>query len=695
MVLAYRYRLVSARGAVSGGELYEGRDGALGARVAVIFVSNPSDRAAVKRFVDGYRLFGELRSRGLAEIREVARVTDPRPYAVMDWLDGGVLEQRVAKQGALEPVMVWSLIADLLTGVSAAHRSLPALVHGHIHPGKVGFTAAPEQGGEAVLFGYEWAREVAEQDSSLADSFSADAATKSNDPSERATVNDMRLLARTIAYAATGRWIGDGAPARQRDEAKSLLGGPLGLLVERMLLAGTDEGYPSIIHARDDFELLRSGVEGGRRPRPQPRAAIQAAVTSPVFASARSLADAEDDDADDENDEIDELDAELERESSSILPTTRSQAEQRRAARPPVAGPPPQKLAEMLEQLDSQQQGGKKKSGCLPLVLFAVGLSMVGFFVSVLEESEQPQPPPPQVITYQPPEPIEQPMPEPVPVPEPVLPETPPTPAFERQMWPAEVIESSGSAPAKRSRCELWVEPEVSGYNSRWRLDCETKRRGERRRYYGTGTAGFGYAELDEQGVPIFVQDLADDDGDGSFVFDGRREQPALWVADRFANPPFAFVARVDVGKGGPRADEVPATTDVVRSNDVGERDLSELSREYTRLGQSYALLPPDEGAVENEAAEIDDAELPDRLSVSDLEPHVQALEDELNGCEGLRGLIRVSLEIEGATGTITSFSLDPAASEEATQCVDRVLSAARLGRFREASMTVSFSVTI
>jgi serine/threonine protein kinase len=249
LLIAYRHRLIAAHGKVSGGVLYEAVDDGFGEHVAVLFVDKPEDPVAVERFVEGNRLFADLGGRGLVKIQDIG--TEGRPYVVMDWLTSGPLDRVIPKRGVLPQPALLELVGDLLTGVGKAHRAMPAIVHGHIHPGKIGF----RRKGEVVLFGFEWATKVNAQASRLADSYSE----TSGSSDKRSPHSDVRQLAAVFMYAATGEWVGELELDRQRERVRARLPGPLGQLVDRMLGAGVD-GYASAVEAAIDFDQLLRGA---------------------------------------------------------------------------------------------------------------------------------------------------------------------------------------------------------------------------------------------------------------------------------------------------------------------------------------------------------------------------------------------------------------------------------------------------
>jgi serine/threonine protein kinase len=122
LLIAYRYRLIEAHKKISGGQLYLALDDGFDERVAVLFVDDPKDTAAVERFIEGSSLFAEFGGRGLVKIRELGTISDRRPYVVMDWLEGGTLDQVVKSRGPIPQAALLELVGDLLTGLSKAHR---------------------------------------------------------------------------------------------------------------------------------------------------------------------------------------------------------------------------------------------------------------------------------------------------------------------------------------------------------------------------------------------------------------------------------------------------------------------------------------------------------------------------------------------------------------------------------------------
>ncbi|MFO7565774.1 MAG: hypothetical protein R6X02_24235 [Enhygromyxa sp.] len=547
LLIAYRYRLIAAHGELSGGLLYEAVDDGFGERVAVLFVEDPNDPAAVERFVEGSRLFANLGGRGLIKIHDIG--TEGRAHVVMDWLEGETLDRRVARHGALPQPTLIELVSDLLTGLGKAHRSLPAVIHGHIHPGKIGF----RRNDEVVLFGFEWATTVNAQASRIADSFIDEETEGSRHPHD-----DLRQLAAVFLYAATGDWIGELELERQRERVRAQLPGPLGQLVDRMLTAGVD-GYASAVEAAIDFEQLIRGVDSWQaRPQRRDRSAERMGT---AWGDSQDPRDGYDDDDDGDDDDDDDDDDELLEDLDELFGN-----QPVRSAPPHASLPQPtnSQWATLAAQAQAQAQAQVKAKSNPVRILFVatimmsvLGTCVVGIIADTQDDSTA-------VVQHRgPPRELR---PEPIPQ-APPPPEAPP-PSNQDPLPPSDPPSDPPPAPASLAglfhytgtitgpptfaglgigeSCEIWVEPSSGGrLNCRWYIDC-----GEpRRRIYGGGNVGFSNCEVDDDGQPLRAQDEEDDGADGAFLADFSSDPPLLIFQDRWLEPPVLVIIGVEEGK--------------------------------------------------------------------------------------------------------------------------------------------------
>jgi len=526
--IAYRYRLVAHRGPISGGELYEALVEGYADKVAVLFVSDPSDADAVARFTNGNRLFAELGGgRGLIRVLELSSRTDRRAYVVMEWIAEGTLESRVTDRGPLDHPTLLEATGDLVHGLAKAHRSMPNLVHNHIHPGKIGFLSDDE----IVLFGFEWAEQVFEQDSNLADSFLTDA---DEGPPASKRASDLRRLGQALYYAATGEWIAELSLAQQRERARSIMQGPMATFVDRTLSAGYG-GYQTAVDAALDFERIVRGDVGAWRARILPKHRSR----DEGFATAGSnWIDADEDPG---MLELAAADYELAEDnvvaSFGVGPTPAGPSASARSASMDAFDRATARAKQAQTQLDqqtSQASGAKvvRLTGVIIAVIAGLGMCVASIADDVSETFEEPAPR--QRIEIPETEPIPRERVEPPSMPAPI--EIPSGPArldsifrYEGKISGPENLAGFDVGDA----CTIWIEPNAGSLNCRWYIDCGSPAK----RIYG-GTAGYSTCEINEDGYPVRAADEEDDAPDGAFVAELDGPAPMIMVLDRWLLPP-------------------------------------------------------------------------------------------------------------------------------------------------------------
>lgn len=540
MLIAYRYRLVEARGKISGGALYEATDEIFGETVAVLFVEHPDDHEAVERFVEGNRLFAELGGgRGLVKLRELSGIHARRPHVVMDWLAGGTLDAIVRKRGPVDQATLLELIGDLLVGLGKAHRSMPTLIHGHIHPGKIGLVGT----NKAVLFGFEWAQQVFEQDSHLADAF-----VSHDDDAGPTCASDLRQLAVSLYYAATGEWIAEQPLADQRARVAQRLDGALEAFLDRMLGAGV-EGYGSAIEALADFEQLLAGLNRWQ-PRRLARDRVHEVASSSWSPDVEDIEEIEavelhdDDSDDDDDDDLDDDLADIYASESSPPP------------RPSVIVPSARQVAHGQIRTSNPPPTPAKPAASPGKIIGILLGSMVGFSMcvaAIVEDADDDGPPPPvRGLPSVEPIPTPPPMPEYAPLPDPI-PE--PRPLDDSSFASTRHYEGKVSGPDRDDigePCDVWVEPiHTGGLNCRFYIDC-----GEpRQRIYGGGDVGYSNCKVLD-GLPIEATDEDQDAPDGAFMALLSGEEPMVLVEDRWLLPPKRVL--IDIEVGSPHDGPVP-----------------------------------------------------------------------------------------------------------------------------------------
>ena len=662
LLIAYRYRLVAARGTISGGELYEAVVEGFGEKVAVLFANKADDANAVESFLGGNRLFAELGGRGLARVHEIASRGDRRPYVVMDWISGGTLESRVTRRGPLDQAALFDVVKDLLAGLGRAHRSMPAITHGHIHPGKIGFIDD-----SAVLFGFEWAKQVFEQDSNLADAFVEDARSER----ESARAVDLRMLGVALIYAVTGEWIADQPLAKQRALAKSRIPGPLGVAFDRMLGAGYD-GYASAVDAALDLQNLLRGSSSWRSRKLKQQDRSQDFVSKTWSANAVSTQDHYPVDDIETIEAIEAIEAVDDVEDIEDLYDDEVAASD--ALRAPPSSPPPvraanfdspqyQQYLEAVAQAASEAEQTPNPGKTVGLVIGAMvvfGTCVAGLVADDMSDDYTPPPP----IVYEPPM-----------IPEAIeVPSYEPDPAYASSSIQG-IHRYAGTITGPEDiagrelgeRCEVWVEPTgTEGLNCRWYIDCGDPRQ----RIYGGGGGGYSTCTVAD-GHPTSAADHDDDAPDGAFmgVLDG--PESMVLVNDRWLLPPTRVLISVDEG-GGFHPGPIPDTPLAPRL-------------EYD------AIL----SAMERGESPEFNAGPPDQLSDEQLLAVLDTSLGDLHGCEVEPGTtIMAAIDIR-PNGRIRKVALDPQPEDGAVErCVVQAIRGLRFPEFTGEPMSINWNVS-
>ena len=132
MVLDGRYRIQGVVGQGGMGTVYEADQIALSRRVAVKILhrAQKGRRDAVERFQREARAASSIGHPNICEIYDVGRLSDGRPYMVMELLHGTTLADRIDNEGALPIRDCVDIMMQVLSALVAAHDK--AIIHrGH------------------------------------------------------------------------------------------------------------------------------------------------------------------------------------------------------------------------------------------------------------------------------------------------------------------------------------------------------------------------------------------------------------------------------------------------------------------------------------------------------------------------------------------------------------------------------------
>ena len=175
--------------------VYRAHDPALGVDVAikVLAESHAHDPELRARFVANARTLRGLSDDRIVTVHDIGEF-EGRPYLVMELIDGGTLEDRLADGLTFDPAEIEWLVTGLGAAIVVVHAA--GFVHRDIRPGNVLIRrAAP--GEQVVLADFGLAREIDQRQ--LAVTAGADAYTA---PEQR--LPGAAIDSRTDVYAASG-----------------------------------------------------------------------------------------------------------------------------------------------------------------------------------------------------------------------------------------------------------------------------------------------------------------------------------------------------------------------------------------------------------------------------------------------------------------------------------------------------------
>ena len=130
-----RYRLVRRIGAGSFATVWLGHDDDLDVPVAVkVLADNWANNNDVRnRFLAEARIMRRIHDRRLVQVYDIGTLEDGRPYFVMDYIDGGSLDD--LRQQGIHPVQALRLCADACRALDVLHSN--DIIHRDVTPGNL------------------------------------------------------------------------------------------------------------------------------------------------------------------------------------------------------------------------------------------------------------------------------------------------------------------------------------------------------------------------------------------------------------------------------------------------------------------------------------------------------------------------------------------------------------------------------
>ena len=136
-----RYRLIRCLGAGSFATVWLGHDDDLDVPVAVkVLADNWANNSDVRnRFLAEARIMRRIHDRRLVQVYDIGALDDGRPYFVMDYINGGSLND-LRRQG-INPVRTLRLCADACRALDVLHSN--DIIHRDVTPGNLLISASP------------------------------------------------------------------------------------------------------------------------------------------------------------------------------------------------------------------------------------------------------------------------------------------------------------------------------------------------------------------------------------------------------------------------------------------------------------------------------------------------------------------------------------------------------------------------
>jgi len=144
-----RYRLTRRLGSGSFATVWQGHDDDLDVPVAVkVLADNWADNDDVRnRFLGEARLMRRIRDDRIVRVYDIGSLDDGRPYFVMDFADGGSLED-LRKQG-IPPTLALRLCAEACRALHVLH--INAVIHRDVTPGNILLNRTRDNGVKVLI----------------------------------------------------------------------------------------------------------------------------------------------------------------------------------------------------------------------------------------------------------------------------------------------------------------------------------------------------------------------------------------------------------------------------------------------------------------------------------------------------------------------------------------------------------------
>jgi serine/threonine protein kinase len=131
------YRVAHLVGSGGMGRVYKGVNPSIRSRVAIKVLSHECSQRPdlIERFFAEARAVNLIRHESIVNVLDLSKLSDGRPYIIMEYLDGWPLGRMIAQRGRLPAGSLAQLTREVLSALGAAHEK--GVVHRDIKPDNI------------------------------------------------------------------------------------------------------------------------------------------------------------------------------------------------------------------------------------------------------------------------------------------------------------------------------------------------------------------------------------------------------------------------------------------------------------------------------------------------------------------------------------------------------------------------------
>jgi serine/threonine-protein kinase len=136
-VIHSRYHLLRLIGRGASGEVWAARNQLIDRNVAlkVLEPEVTRDKVLLRRFFNEAKSIGRVKHPSIVEILDLGQAEDGSPFLVLELLDGEPLRMRLAREGNIEPELLFDVSSGIARGLDLAHQQ--GIIHRDLKPANI------------------------------------------------------------------------------------------------------------------------------------------------------------------------------------------------------------------------------------------------------------------------------------------------------------------------------------------------------------------------------------------------------------------------------------------------------------------------------------------------------------------------------------------------------------------------------